>query len=327
MLLDIREIQHVVALGRFRHFGRAAESLGISTPALSKSIRVIERALEVRLFERSRWGVSPTSFGEAVLAGAGTAIRGVDHVLGEIRRLRGLEAGTVRVGAGPYPLELSVADAAVRLAHRHPSLQLRLEHGDWESLTRRVLDGSLDVAVAEITAAAQVPELTVELIGTHGGRFYCRAGHPLLAKSHPAFEEVFAYPTAGLPAPGRLAPFFGKLSPSGRVDPASGLFLPAFTVDSMDLMKRAVRGTDAVAWAPEILIAKELQDGSFVALPFDPPWAKLNYGIIRRADRPMTPALDTFLVELRAVEKEILRASPSLGRGRRKSLGGRRSRS
>jgi DNA-binding transcriptional LysR family regulator len=103
MLLDIREIQHV-------------------TPALSKSIRAIERSLEVRLFERSRWGVSPRSFGEAVLAGAGTAIRSVDEVLSEIRRLRGLEAGTVRVGAGPYALDLSVAAAAVRLAHRHPTL-------------------------------------------------------------------------------------------------------------------------------------------------------------------------------------------------------------
>jgi DNA-binding transcriptional LysR family regulator len=317
MLLDIREIRHVVALGRFRNFGRAAESLGISTPALSKSIRAIERSLEVRLFERSRWGVSPTSFGEAVLAGAGTAIRSVDEVLGEIRRLRGLEAGTVRVGAGPYALELSVATAAVRLAHRHPSLQLRLVHGDWESLTRQVLDGSLDVAVAEITAAAQVPELSAELIGTHGGRFYCRSGHPLLEKPQPVFEDLLAYPTAGLPAPGRLAPFFGKMSPAGRVDPASGLFLPAFTVDSVDLMKRVVRGTDAIAWAPEILITMEVRDGSFVALPFDPPWAKLNYGIIRQADRPMTPALDTFLVEVRAVEKEISVASPSRRRGRK----------
>ncbi len=42
MLLDIREIQHVTAIGRFRNFARAAESLGISQPALSKSIRGIE---------------------------------------------------------------------------------------------------------------------------------------------------------------------------------------------------------------------------------------------------------------------------------------------
>ena len=66
-------------------------------------------------------------------------------------------------------------------------------------------------------------------------------------------------------------------------------------------MKRAVRSTDAIAWAPEVLIAQDLRDGVFVALPFDPSWARLNYGVIRRADRPMTLALDSFFRELRVV--------------------------
>ena len=95
MLLDIRQLQHVAAIGRFRNFGRAAESLDISQPALSKSLGVIERALDVRLFERSRKGVTPTTFGELVLARADPLFRGVDEMVAEIRRLRGLEAGSV----------------------------------------------------------------------------------------------------------------------------------------------------------------------------------------------------------------------------------------
>jgi DNA-binding transcriptional LysR family regulator len=69
-------------------------------------------------------------------------------------------------------------------------------------------------------------------------------------------------------------------------------------------MKRAVLETDATSWAPKVLLTSELHDGSLVALPFAPPWARLNYGIFRRADRPVTPALEMFLVELRAVEKK-----------------------
>jgi DNA-binding transcriptional LysR family regulator len=82
-------------------------------------------------------------------------------------------------------------------------------------------------------------------------------------------------------------------------------------------MKRAVRETDAVSWAPNVLIAPELRDGSFVALPFVPPWARLNYGIFRRADRPVTPALEMFLAELRSVEEKHAR-SPAPRRTRRK---------
>jgi DNA-binding transcriptional LysR family regulator len=317
MLLDIREIQHVTAIGRFRNFARAAESLDISQPALSKSIRGIETSLGVRLFDRSRKGVSPTAFGEIILSASGPLLRGVDEVLAEIRRVKGLEAGTLRIGAGSFALEMSVAEAVTRMAKRHPSLHLRLVLDDWESLTRKVVAGSLDVAVAEVTAAEQEPQLSVERLGEHGGVFYCRSGHPLLVRTSMTFENISGFPLAMSPLPGRVAPFFERIGAAGRVDPALGHFLPAITVDTVALMKRAVRDTDAISWAPKALIASELRDGSFAALPFAPPWARLNYGIFRRGDRPVTPALDMFLTELRAVEKKHSRSPPSK-RARRK---------
>ena len=317
MILDIREIQHVTAIGRFRNFARAAESLDISQPALSKSIRMIEEALGVRLFDRSRKGVSPTAFGEIILSASGPLLRGVDEVLAEIRRVRGLEAGTLRIGAGSFALDMSVSEAATRMAKHHPSLHLRVVLDDWESLTRKVMAGSLDVAVAEVTAAEQESQLSVERIGEHGGVFYCRSGHPLLSRRQVTFEDISGFPFAMSPLPGRVAPFFERIGAAGRIDPASGQFLPAITVDSVGLMRRAVRETDAISWAPKALIASELRDGSFVALPFAPPWARLNYGIFRRADRPVTPALEMFLVELRAVEKKHSVAPPRK-RGARK---------
>ncbi len=317
MLLDIREIQHVTALGRFRNFAKAAESLGISQPALSKSIRGIEASLGVQLFDRSRKGVSPTAFGEIILSASGPLLRGVDEVLAEIRRVKGLEAGTLRIGAGSFALEMSVAEAVTRMASRHPSLHLRIVLDDWESLTQKVVAGSLDVAVAEVTAAEQESQLSVERMGEHGGVFYCRSGHPLLTRSKLTFEDISGFPFAMSPLPGRVAPFFDRIGAAGRIDPASGHFLPAITLDSVILMKRAVRETTAISWAPKVLIASELADGSFVALPFAPPWARLNYGIFRRADRPVTPALEMFLDELRAVETKHSR-SPAPRRVRRK---------
>jgi DNA-binding transcriptional LysR family regulator len=310
MLLDIREIQHVTALGRFRNFAKAAESLDISQPALSKSIRGIEASLGVRLFDRSRKGVSPTAFGEIILSASGPLLRGVDEVLAEIRRVKGLEAGTVRIGAGSFALDMSVAETVTRLAARHPSLHIRLVLDDWESLTQKVVAGSLDVAVAEVTAAEQEPQLSVERTGEHTGVFYCRSGHPLLTPSKLTFEDISGFPFAMSPLPGRVAPFFERIGAAGRIDPSSGHFLPAITLDSVILMKRAVHETNAISWAPNVLIASELADGSFVALPFAPPWARLNYGIFRRADRPVTPALEMFLVELRAVEKKHARSLP-----------------
>jgi DNA-binding transcriptional LysR family regulator len=219
---------------------------------------------------------------------------------------------------------MSVAETVTRMARRHPSLHLRVVLDDWESLTRKVLAGSLDVAVAEVTAAEQESQLSVERIGDHGGVFYCRSDHPLHSRTSVTFQDISGFPFAMSPLPGRVAPFFERIASAGRIDPASGHFLPACTLDAVFLMKRVVQGSDAISWAPEALIASELRAGSFVALPFAPPWARLNYGIIRRADRPVTPALDFFLVELRAMEKTHLGSRPPR-RGRRRPDRARRS--
>jgi DNA-binding transcriptional LysR family regulator len=319
MALDIRQLQHVAAIGRFRSFARAAESLRISQPALSKSLAGIERSLEVRLFERRRTGVTPTAFGELLLARAGPLFRGLDEALAEIRRLRGLESGSVTVGAGPFAFEMSVTASVIAMARRHPSLQLRVVQGDWESLTRAVHSGTLDLAVAEVTAAEQEPGLSVERLGAHGGVFYCRSGHPLLARSPIAFEDISGFPLAMNPLPGRIAPFFERATVAGRVEPLIGRFLPAITVDSVVLMRRVVRESDAVSWAPPVLIAAELRAGELVALPVTPPWARLNYGIIRRADRPATPAMEAFVAEIRATEASIPRGPVPPRRGRRRT--------
>jgi DNA-binding transcriptional LysR family regulator len=307
MVLDIRHLRHVAAIGQFRSFARAAESLGISQPSLSKSLAVIERFLEVRLFERSKKGVKPTAFGELVLSRTGPLSRGVDELMAEIRRLRGLEAGSVSVGTGPFPFKLSVASTAVSVLKRHPGLQVRIDQGDWESLTRDVLTGVLDLAVAEMSAAEQEPQLVVELLGTHRGVFYCRAGHPLLSREVRAFEDLEGFPFTINAVPARAARFFERVASAGHVDPLTGHFLPAITLDSVELMREMVRETDAVSWAPTSLIDRELKAGTLVPLPLQTPWARLNYGIIRRSDRPATPAIDTFISELRSTEARLAR--------------------
>jgi DNA-binding transcriptional LysR family regulator len=305
MVLDIRQLQHVAAIGRFRSFARAAESLRISQPALSKSLKVIERSLEVRLFERGRSGVTPTAFGELLLARAGPLFRGLDEALAEVRQLRGLDSGSLAVGAGPFPFELSVASAISTVARRHPGLMLRVVQGDWDSLTREVLAGSLDLAIAEVSDAEQEPRLSVERLGAHRGVFYCRADHPLLAVEAPSFEDLAGFPLVMNRLPGRVAHFFERHATAGRVDPLTGHFLPAFMVSSVALMQRIVAETNAVSWAPRSLIEAGLRAGTLHALPTAPAWAQLSYAIIRRADRPATPALEAFLAEVRAIEAGI----------------------
>jgi DNA-binding transcriptional LysR family regulator len=302
MVLDIRQIEYVVALNRFRNYARAAESLGISPAALSKGISSLERTLEIRVFERGRRGVTATAFGAFIAERGGGIVQNVDGLLRELRRMKALESGTLSIGAGPFPLDVSVAECAARLASRHPGVQIRLSGLEWTALAPAVLEGRIDVAIGELSQAEQEPRLSTERLGGHALSFFCRKDHPLAARRDATLKEILRFPLAMTPIPSRAARVFAQGDVAGAVDPVTGNFLPAFSVNSVRHMIQFVLATDAVGMATEKLLAPEIAAGRVATLRFAAPWFHLNYGIITLRDRAPTPVLSAFLEEIRAIE-------------------------
>jgi len=305
MLPEIRQLQHVAAIGQYRSFGRAAQALGMSQPALSKSIRVLEAALGVRLFERGKSGASPTVFGHLVLSRSGALFHNLDALMAEIDRMNNLASGALAVGAGFFPYDTFVVPAIERLARAYPGLHLRVVQADWRTVANQVLTGAIDIGVAGVARANRDPALLVESLTVQAARFFVRRGHPLSGATRLSFEQFAPYPFAMGSIPPLLAPFFQRSGIKGRVDPSTGDFIPAIAVDSAALMKSIVSHTDAFGAAPDVVISNELKAGKFVALPVVAPWAVAEPGIIRLRERPTTPAQETFLAEVRAIDKEI----------------------
>ena len=311
--LDIRRLRHVAAIGQHGSLGRAATALGMSQPALSKSIKVLEAALGVRLFERGKRGATPTTFGQLVLSRAGALIQNLDALVGEIDRMNGLAVGTLSVGAGFFPHDHLVVPALARLARKHPGVHLRIVPVDWRTVADHVLAGRLDVGIAGVARARREPALAVEPLRVRVGTFFVRRGHPLAGAARLSLKQLAPYPFAMGPVPARLAQNFVRAGVQGRIDPSTGDFVPAIAVDSVALMKSIVSHSDAFGVAPAVILATELAEGRLVALPILAPWAVAEPGIIRLRERPLTPAQEAFLTELRAID----RAAPAIKRRKR----------
>src|SRR3954466_14453818 len=97
--MEIRQLRHLVTVAKFASFGRAAESLNLTQPALSKSIRSLEKSLGVRLFERSAFGVRPTIYGEKLVEYAKMMLSLTSEAEAEIGAMQGARRGTLHVGA------------------------------------------------------------------------------------------------------------------------------------------------------------------------------------------------------------------------------------
>ena len=306
MSLDIKLLKQMLALAKHSNFARAAESLHISQPALSRSISNLERTLGVQLFDRTHGGVVPTAFGRLILERGREIVSKETELQREIQMMQGIEIGELAIGAGPYPFEISVGPAVSKLIASYPKLQIRVETASPPAIVNRILGGSFDLGVADIREWHDEQRLTLEPLPVHAGVFCCRPQHPLAGRHGLTLEEILTYPLVGTVFPPSLAGTLAQGQAGGRIDPYTGHFLPAVTIDSLSLARRITVGCDAVLLLTIGAVERELQTGDLVILDCHLPWMHTNYGFIYKRDRSLSTAAHEFIARLREVEAETL---------------------
>lgn len=304
-MLDLKLISHAVALAREGSFVRTSELLGISQPTLSRNIASLEAALGVRLFDRRQDGVSPTVFGDLLISQGGALVINAHELEREFKLLQGLELGELKVGSGPYPLEISMGPTLARLTAKYPGLMVELDNPVWQTLPQSVLEGRLDLAVMELSIVENEPRLETERLPPHRGVFYCRGGHPLAEKDNPDYADIFAFPCVGVRFPPRVTQLFRHHITTGRIDPATGDFVPPISTSSLRVAREIVLSSDAISIGVRSQLADDLACGRLAVIDFQPPWLVSNYGFVYLRNRSLSPAALAFMAEMRAVEADI----------------------
>ena len=149
-MTDPRLLRPFVALADELHFGRAAERLHVSQPALSQQIARLERQLGVRLFDRTRTRVELTEAGAAMLPAARTAVEAADAAAEAARSHARGEAGELRLGLSPgahYVAQPLLAE----FARRRPGVRVRARQDSSGALAEQVADGRLELALGFCT--------------------------------------------------------------------------------------------------------------------------------------------------------------------------------
>jgi DNA-binding transcriptional LysR family regulator len=300
MVYELRQLQHFVEVARHGNYARAAEALGLAQPTLTRSIQALERQVGGKLLDRGRAGAAPTALGVELFARAEHLLRQAEETERDIQLLAGLRAGHVRIGTGAYAADISVGAAAARLCRRHPGISLDISIHDWTALVPRLLDGQVDLVVAEASLAREDERLEVEELPSHRGVLFCRAGHPLLQRGtslSPDDLRVFAFASTSLPK---------RLEHALYSDSPRTGFAVRHRADTFELIRRIVLESDAVSGAVPAQIAADLSAGRVAILPLELPGLHSAYGIIRLARRTPSHAALAFIEELRQVEAEIV---------------------
>jgi DNA-binding transcriptional LysR family regulator len=300
-------LRHAVSVAEHASFRRAAATLRISQPALTKSIQALESELGVKLFERRRDGVVPTEFGKLVVEHAHDLLQVESEFLRRINLLAGLETGSLKVALGPLPTAMSAYPAAGALLSKHPNLRISFQSTAWREVTQAVVDKKVDLGIAELSGAALDDSLQTELVGQHRAYFCCRAGHPILRMRAIALKDLLQYPWATTRLPPRQAATLPRdIGRAGYIDSFSGDFVPAVDVGTPTILGHLVVQSEVLLLCTLTLVEQDLKTGGVVIVPTPGLDFRASYGFIYLRSRPLSPATEAFMNEIRAQERVLV---------------------
>jgi DNA-binding transcriptional LysR family regulator len=181
--MDPRLLRPFVVLAEELHFGRAAQRLHVTQPALSQQIARLERQLGVRLLDRSTHHVQLTDAGRAVLEPAGAAVRAADAVEAAARG----EAGELSLGFSPGAHYVAQA-ALAQLARERPALRVRARQDNTGVLVRLVAAGELEIALG--FCAEPADGVVSEVAREERAVLAVGERHPLAERGSVSLEEL-----------------------------------------------------------------------------------------------------------------------------------------
>jgi DNA-binding transcriptional LysR family regulator len=123
---DLRDLDAFVAVARTKNFRRAALESRVSVSSLSQRLRDMEERLGVRLMNRTTRSVALTEAGELLLARVGPAISDVGAALDQVRGLRGVPSGRLRINAPPPAIDLVLAPMVAPFLQAYPRIEFEI---------------------------------------------------------------------------------------------------------------------------------------------------------------------------------------------------------
>jgi LysR family transcriptional regulator, hydrogen peroxide-inducible genes activator len=148
--ITLKHLRYFEALARHRHFGRAAEGLSISQPALSLQMKELEEILGAPLVERGPRQIRLTGLGEEVALRARDILRGVDEVASLAQASSWPLSGRLRIGIIPTIAPYLLPRVLRQLGQRFPDLSLHPREAVTAKLVRDLAEGRLDLAMVAL---------------------------------------------------------------------------------------------------------------------------------------------------------------------------------
>jgi DNA-binding transcriptional LysR family regulator len=290
MKLDERHLIQLAAVVQAGGLTEGAAMIGLSQPAVSRTIAMLEKRLGDDLFVKGKRPLQPTPLGR-MLAEVGQtmliASRRASEVVDNFHYGR---TGVVRIGGTPFFMDALISGVIADFQNGNPDVRVDQSYGYVPELQAALHAGRLDLAVCPIDILDEGSGLTFQEILPGRNVVACRATHPLLLKRKVRLGDLLDYPWIA-PPPG--SPLMADLN-SLMLSLGATEIKIRYSGGSLTSAMTYLKGTDALAVLPHGVVFAFRKEKAITALPVAIPHPERALGLLRLSHAPRAPAVEAF---------------------------------
>lgn len=157
--MDIHHLKYFIEVARYRNFTRAAQTLRISQPSISKMVKVLEAELGVTLLYRTTRQIELTDAGRAVLRQAQQIVSSFQNLQSELSDVLKLKTGHIVIGLPPMVGASFFPKVLGQFSQEYPGITIKLIEVGSKQVEYGIEDGSLDIGVVALPVKADALEM------------------------------------------------------------------------------------------------------------------------------------------------------------------------
>jgi DNA-binding transcriptional LysR family regulator len=302
--MNIRSLEHLLALAETGSFSKAAERCFLTQSALSRSIQTLESDLGGKLLDRIGKRNELTPLGQQVVERS----RGIVRDAAELKRSAELlqdGAGLIRVGLGSGPGALLMQPLMRLAAEQYPRVRVSITRGPTELQLVQLRARQLDAMVVDARRVQPAPDLQIEPLGELLAGFVSRADHPLARQRAVSMAQVLAYPLAGIPLSAEVSrTLLEQYGPGTQAEK-----ITAIECEDIPGLIATVEQTQAIFLGIVAAAREGLQAGRLCQLKVEPELGiGARFAYVSLSGRTEAPVMQL----LRQLVRERLRDEPEL---------------
>ncbi len=303
MKLDPRHLVQLAAILDSGTLRVAAERLGTTQPALSRTIAMMEERIGAPLFERKRRPLTPTDIC-VELAASGRTIRGAAERADVLsQQIMAGQYGTIRVGAPPFFCDQLLSRIIGGFTLTHPQVRVVLHADYFPALVKEMMNHQLDIVIGPFELLERQSGLAVERLLQNRNVIVCRPGHPLTRRKTITTADLEASTWIGHARESMLSADMKATLADLGVDQLNVVF----ESNSAGALLTIVQDSDYLSVLPLLSVAHRIAADELVPLPVRQTGRGRWTGIITQADGGQSVAM----MELRqALAREITAVVP-----------------